>query len=121
MSELIDKQAITLLISQLGLPMVIEVLEAFIPDAQGNIQFLQNNWQANQHKDLRIKSHSLKSSAANIGFMSLSNLAKQLEEHCLNNDKHAFNENEDGLDELSSVLEASINELALMGISQGDL
>lgn len=121
MNELIDKQAITLLISQLGLPMVTEVLEAFVPDAKKNIRFLQTHWQTDQYKDLRIKSHSLKSSAANIGFKQLSTLAKNLEEYCLNTDPHEFKKREDELNELSLVLEASINELALMGVSQGNL
>jgi HPt (histidine-containing phosphotransfer) domain-containing protein len=118
MDELIDKHTITLLISQLGLAMVKEVFEAFVPNAEENIHFLQKNWHMEQHKDLRIKSHSLKSSAANLGFMQLSRLAKSLEEHCINHEQHEFNANKDKLDNLSPALKASIDELALMGIAR---
>lgn len=121
MEELIDKQTITLLISQLGLPMVTEVIDIFVPDASHNIQFLCDNWHIGQHLELRIKSHSLKSSAANIGFKRLSRLAESLEEHCLNYAHHEFDLNKDKLNDLSSILQASIEELALMGISQTKL
>jgi len=121
MSELIDKQAITLLISQLGLAMVTEVVEAFVPDAQQNVLFLQTHWKMDQHKALRIKSHSLKSSSANIGFKQVSSLAKKLEECCLSNNEHEFNKHLGELEALSQVLEASINELALMGLAQRKL
>jgi len=121
MSELIDKQAIALLISQLGLAMVTEVVEAFVPDAQQNVLFLQTHWQMDQSKTLRIKSHSLKSSSANIGFKQVSILAKNLEECCLSNSEHEFSKHLGDLEALSQVLEASINELALMGIAQRSL
>lgn len=121
MDEFIDKQVITLLISQLGLPMVTEVVEAFIPDAKKNIQFLQDNWQTDQYHSLRIKSHSLKSSAANLGFKQLTSLATKLEEFCLCHEEHKFDLKQDGLENLSLLLETSINELALMGISQSRL
>ena len=121
MNELIDKKAISLLISQLGFDMVTEVLEAFVPDARRNIDFLQTQWQKDQYQSLRIKSHSLKSSAANLGFVKLSTLAKALEEHCLNHEEHTFDSQHDDLASLSQLLEASIAELALMGISQRNL
>ena len=117
MNELIDKQAITLLVSQLGLAMVNEVVTAFIPDAKNNIQFLQQHWLGDNHTDLRIKSHSLKSSAANIGLKQLSDVAKELETFCLTPNEHNFNLEQDGLEELSKLLDSSINELALMGIA----
>lgn len=117
MNELIDKQAITLLVSQLGLPMVNEVVAAFIPDAKDNIKFLQQHWHSDKYTDLRIKSHSLKSSAANIGLQQLSNVAKELETFCITPERHSFNQELDGIEELSKLLESSINELALMGIT----
>ena len=118
MDELIDKHSISLLISQLGLPMVTEVLEAFVPDAQANISFLQDNWHdAANVNELKLRAHSLKSSAANIGFKALSDLARDLESDCLNAQVHKTNSNQDTLNKLSSLLETSLNELALMGIS----
>lgn len=121
MSELIDKQAITLLISQLGLNMVTEVLDAFVPDAEANILCLQEHWLGDNKQDLRIKAHSLKSSAANLGFKQLSALAETLERHCLNHEQHEFNRDKDQLQDLSFLLQASIDELALMGLSQSSL
>lgn len=118
MDELVDKSAISLLISQLGLPMVKEVLEAFIPDAQANISFLQVNWHEAAHtQELRLRAHSLKSSAANIGFKALSELAKKLEDDCINPQDNTIKSNQEALDKLSLLLETSLNELALMGLS----
>eukprot|EP01035_Chromulina_nebulosa_P040530 gene40530-54803_t len=61
---------------------MVAVLEAFLSDTPVRIAEMRRAARENENDKVKIDAHAIKSSAASIGFMRLSRMAKALEQEC---------------------------------------
>ncbi len=94
------------LASNLGLERdeYIELVELFIETAESDIQRIRTAHAEKDSDQLAEAAHSLKGSAGNLGFLSLSDKAKIAEDN-------SQDDNLEGLEELTSDLEEMLEEI----------
>ena len=62
---------------------VTDLLAVFLEHTPRSISQMENFWKSSDYQKLRIKAHSLKSSSLALDCISLSTLARDIEETCL--------------------------------------
>ncbi|KDN95960.1 hypothetical protein EI16_06650 [Hydrogenovibrio marinus] len=84
-----------------------EILEVFLQTAPGELAAIQQAFDQQDQAGLRLHSHTLKGSAANVGATGLSLQAKKVEDAVKANDLSSVGEDIQQIEEtLSAVLQA---------------
>ena len=97
MQVLFDEAAITRLINLGGDTLLLKIIEIFLTNIPPKVAACQENFAKGDLKAVEQEAHAIKSSAANLGLIRLSDFAAQIE-------KSAFREERETVSELMPLL-----------------